>query len=398
MQKGYRLIFCIVCFVCFMGEACFSMAQTTDDLKRIEKQLQEERKTQAETERKSSRLADEIKNVQKQMVKSAIAVHEKEAQLEELESKQQALAEEQALLEEKLAHSKAQIVQMATAMQTLALRPQERMFFNAQDPVNALRNRLILKRGIPTVQKLTEQTTEDLKKLSQTKVEMQVQTRKLKDTMKNLNERTAKMNGLIAKKTRLQAQYDASHQESKKRISQLAGQAKDLKDLLDKLAIEKKRRAQKLAQQKKTTSNKSVQQETTVTGAAKVSSFKRARGMLSYPVRGTIIENYGDKTATNMYAKGITIQAKAGATIIAPFKGSVLFAGPFKSYGKMLIIDNGDNYMTLLAGLDQINASVGQDVMSAEPVGKMSAEHSKLYVEIRKDGQAIDPRPWFIAK
>ena len=81
--------------------------------------------------------------------------------------------------------------------------------------------------------------------------------------------------------------------------------------------------------------------------------------------------------------------------MIAPFDGSVLFSGPFKNYGHLLIIDNGDNYLTLLAGMAKSYVGVGQDILAGEPVGVTRPQNPTLYIEIRKDGIAVNPRPWF---
>ena len=119
------------------------------------------------------------------------------------------------------------------------------------------------------------------------------------------------------------------------------------------------------------------------------------KGKLSFPVVGRVVENFGESTVKGMHSKGLTIQTRPGTTLRSPIGGAVLFAGPFKSYGKMLIIDCKDGYLLLLAGLDEINVSAGQDVIEGEPVGRMGVERLNLYIEIRKDGQAIDPMPWF---
>ena len=94
----------------------------------------------------------------------------------------------------------------------------------------------------------------------------------------------------------------------------------------------------------------------------------------------------------------MTIKARAGAHVIAPFDGTVLFAGPFKNYGQLLIIDNGNNYLTLLAGMERIDTNVGQEVLAGEPIGQMKESNPDLYIEIRKDGQPVDPAPWFISR
>jgi septal ring factor EnvC (AmiA/AmiB activator) len=83
-----------------------------------------------------------------------------------------------------------------------------------------------------------------------------------------------------------------------------------------------------------------------------------------------------------------------------------MFAAPFRSYGPMLIVDCGGGYYAVLAGLARLDAAVGQRVLSGEPLGVMPgwdprapARHRpELYVELRHDGQPIDPAPWLRTK
>ena len=98
----------------------------------------------------------------------------------------------------------------------------------------------------------------------------------------------------------------------------------------------------------------------------------------------------------------------AGAVVSAPADGSVLFSGPYRTYGQLLIINAGGGYYVLLAGMDRISVAPGQFVLSGEPVGAMGdgstrmaaaaavgAAQPVLYIELRKDGTAIDPGPWW---
>ena len=135
------------------------------------------------------------------------------------------------------------------------------------------------------------------------------------------------------------------------------------------------------------------------------SSFSKAKGALPYPARGNVIRRFGSKIAVGT-AKGISIQSRTGARVIAPFDGRVIFAGNFRTYGNLLIIAHGEGYHSLLAGLGTINTTVGEWVLAGEPVGVMpvtrlaSGEATatggsrRLYLEIRKDGEPINPRPW----
>ncbi len=394
-------LFFLMSFVClsFLSFSAFS-EPTKDDLIKIERELQAERKVQLESQRKSDKLADEIRSVQRQMVRSAKAVQEKEDHLLHLDRKLEELRTEEASLLEKLSKSKARTVHLVTALQSLALRPREQIFLEKQAPSHILRSRLMLNSSVPIARRMTQEVLSDMQKLEETKVEIQTQIRRVKETMEKLNERTNQMNGLISRKLRLQAQYDASHQKSGKKIVALANQANDLKELLQKIEKERLRRLEeerlrKEKEQELAQEQEIVQPTLNPFSSNKGQSFERLRGKLSYPVVGRVVENFGDSTVKGMHSKGLTIQTRAGTTLRSPISGAVLFAGPFKSYGKMLIIDCKDGYLLLLAGLDDINVGAGQDVIEGEPVGKMGSERLNLYIEIRKDGQAIDPKPWF---
>jgi len=89
-----------------------------------------------------------------------------------------------------------------------------------------------------------------------------------------------------------------------------------------------------------------------------------------------------------------------GAQVIAPHDGLVAFSGPFRGYGLLLIIEHAEGYHTLLAGMARIDATVGQRLLAGEPVGVMGQDEAKpaLYVELRRQGQPVNPSPWLTAQ
>ena len=124
-------------------------------------------------------------------------------------------------------------------------------------------------------------------------------------------------------------------------------------------------------------------------------NFAKARGHLSKPARGPITVAYGAETSKGVTSKGISIQTRPQAQVISPYDGSVIFAGPFRGYGKLIIIEHGDGYMSLLAGMEDIDCEVGQMLLAGEPIGQMpDSEGSNLYVELRKNNKPIDPAAW----
>ena len=125
-------------------------------------------------------------------------------------------------------------------------------------------------------------------------------------------------------------------------------------------------------------------------------NFVKAKGKLSRPARGSIITAYGQETAKGVSSKGIIIKTRAQAQVIAPFDGSVLFAGPFRGYGNLIIIEHGKGYTSLLAGLDSIDCELGQLLLAGEPIGLMPDDgDAKLYMELRKNNHPINPISWF---
>ncbi len=138
--------------------------------------------------------------------------------------------------------------------------------------------------------------------------------------------------------------------------------------------------------------------------------FATAQAKLPLPAQGRRVLAFGEKTQYGAHSKGIVIETRPGAQITAPCDGWVVYAGEFRSYGQLLIINAGDGYHVLLAGMSQIDATPGQFVLAAEPIGTMTGAgagktgqgtpppgSSVLYVEFRKDGRPIDPDPWWVA-
>ena len=119
-------------------------------------------------------------------------------------------------------------------------------------------------------------------------------------------------------------------------------------------------------------------------------------------------ETFGSPDGLGGLERGVSVATLAGATVSAPADGAVLLSERYRSYGQLLIINAGGGYYMLLAGLDRISVLPGQFVLAGEPVGAMGdgavrmaaaaaigAAEPVLYIELRKDGTAIDPGPWW---
>ena len=135
--------------------------------------------------------------------------------------------------------------------------------------------------------------------------------------------------------------------------------------------------------------------------------FHLAKAKLPKPTSGKLVLKYDERTQYGGNSKGTVFETRHAAQITSPCDGWIVYAGPFRSYGQLLIINAGGGYHVLLAGMTRIDVQPGQFVLAAEPVGtmsdapptvKMSSSETSpvLYVEFRKDGRPIDPTPWWV--
>ena len=126
-------------------------------------------------------------------------------------------------------------------------------------------------------------------------------------------------------------------------------------------------------------------------------------GALAFPVAGRVVRRFGAPDGPGRTYKGIAVAARPGARVVAPLDGEAIFAGPFRRYGRIIIVEHAGGFHTLLAGLGRIDVRPGQKVLAGEPVGAMGAasgggERPRLHVELRRDGAPVDPLAWLSAR
>jgi septal ring factor EnvC (AmiA/AmiB activator) len=169
-----------------------------------------------------------------------------------------------------------------------------------------------------------------------------------------------------------------------------------------KVAAEKaeKEKARQVALQQARQAGQPPPAEEKATPARAVLPFSAAKGRMPYPARGKVVARYGETNEVGTINKGLVIATRGSAQVVAPYDGHVAFAGEFRGYGLLLIIEHGEGYHTLLAGMDRIDSTVGQRVVAGEPVGIMGGNEARptLYVELRRNGQPVNPLPWLTAR
>lgn len=369
-----------VAFVGLMiiGESGWAVpAATFDDLKAVENQLKQEQQAQKKSQQKVAVLTREVKEVQGDLISTAKKIQRKENELSALEQQKKEYLQKQEILEDKLDLTDKQLYRVMKGLQTLSLRPTELLLVQKKTPVQTLRSKMLMNYSVPMMGQIKQETLSDLQELMKVRQQLGDRVVRIQQVHFDLTEQNKKMNQLLAEKKKMQQRYTSDYMQSKKKAQMLATKAQDLKDLLKKLEEEQARKQQALR-------------------PVGTGRFERSYGRLSWPAGGQLMQHFGEKTGAGAHTKGVILRTHANGRLTAPFDGVVLFAGPFQNYGQLLIIDHGDNYMTVLAGMKQIDVMVGQELLAGEPIGAMGESYTDLYLEMRHQGQAIDPEPWFI--
>ncbi len=120
---------------------------------------------------------------------------------------------------------------------------------------------------------------------------------------------------------------------------------------------------------------------------------KTKKRTIQMPVQGTIVSDFGEGKDLNKSKYGLVFNVLEDSFITSPFNGIVVFAGKFRSYGNLVIIENDNNFLTILSGMNKIIISTGNEVLKGEPVAKVFVEkENQIYFELRYRGKVIDPK------
>ena len=411
-------------------------SQSTEDLEQIQEQIDQGKIEATELKQRAEDLAKDVARLQQSVIKSAAEVQDAEAEATRLEHELADLKAREQKGAADLDLKRAQLSQTLMALERLSLRPTAAAFFSGRTPVDEARAAMLLAAATQSLDQRARQLQSDLAEIQELREAAAERQEELATTVDRLAGENLRLAALLKEKSKLQEQTLAQSQEQKKRQGELASQAKSLKDLLERLeaaqAEEEERRkaaeaeaARKEAEAAERKARQAAEDaeednETQVASAqsgaqgtakstpppvmrlqpppADLPAVPEKEGGLIRPARGEIAAKFGQSTDAFGEGKGMVIQTRSGAQVVTPFDGQIVFEGPFRSYGQILIIEHRGGYHTVLAGLAHVEVIVGQWLKAGEPVGAMidTAEgRPQLYIELRRSGQPFDPAPWF---
>jgi septal ring factor EnvC (AmiA/AmiB activator) len=352
------------------------------------------------------------------------SVSEAERRISEAEARLETLTGSEEAIQRSLSTRRAVIAEVLAALQRMGRRPPPALLAAPEDMLAAIRTSMMLGSVIPEMKAEAEALAADLQDLLQLRGSIAAERDGLATDVEKLRADRLRLAALVEARQSALAAAEQALGAERNRAAELAKQAASLKDLIARMESEVAAAARGAAEARRADeARKNAAAPPPPEGRLKTAfapfkdpgrlapatAFVETKGLLPLPASGSVRRSFGAPDGFGGSEKGIMIATRNEATVVSPSDGWVAFAGPYRSYGQLLIVNAGQGYYIILAGMERINVNVGQFVLAGEPVAIMgdgaaktaaaiaiSAAEPVLYVEFRKDGAAIDPGPWWV--
>jgi septal ring factor EnvC (AmiA/AmiB activator) len=388
-----------------------SDTSASDKAKR-ERELQILREEQRKAAESEARLKAEVESLGKDrsklneaLIDTAARVRALETQIATREGRIQTLDDNERTIRDSLVERRAVIAEVLAALQRIGRRPPPALMVRPEDALQSVRTAMMLGGVLPEMRLEAEALIADLTELVRLRKEIADEVEHSKRDLAALAQDRQRITLLVEERQKKQTETERALASERERAVDLARRAETLQELIAKLEQEPGARSTESG--RPAPGRPSLAALKDPGRLAPAVAFASAKGALPLPVNGVKIREFGASDRLGGTEKGLSISTRAGAQVTAPCDGWVVYAGPFRSYGQLLILNAGGGYHILLAGMERISVDLGQFVLTGEPVAVMGggaqtaalvavgSSQPVLYVEFRKDGIPVDPGPWW---
>ncbi|MGJ8572351.1 MAG: murein hydrolase activator EnvC family protein [Hoeflea sp.] len=332
------------------------------------------------------------------------------------------LSERQDSVRLSLISRRSVLAEILAALQRIGRDPPPALLVTPEDALSSVRSAILLGAVVPEIRAETEALAADLKELASLRQAIAAERLSLASALERNAEEEQRLASLASEKTALQEESSRRLERERKRAEALSVRSNELESVITTLADEivalkqAAEAARKVEQDRQRQLAEQLERARAFAAVAvpdknrimPAYAFSKLTGTLLLPTHGETVRYFGADDGAGHTLAGEVLATQKGATVSAPADGWIAYAGPFRSYGQVVIIDTGENHHVVLAGMEKIKVSAGRFVVAGEPLATMgqtrfagsaalslASERPTLYIEIRKDGQPVDPRSWW---
>lgn len=361
------------------------VAQTRAALAEARGQARAARVRGEKLEAEAARVVEAADRTAQESAALAARIQQAEAEIAQHQAQIRLIGHQRDALREVLSARQRPLIELTAALQRLSRRPVVFALLRPGSVQDAMHLRAMLATMIPEVERRTVALRTELTRFRALQQQAEAVSGRLRASMGELAERRVRLAG-IETRQRLAARSAAgiADRETENALA-LAEQARDLTGLVDQLGRSAQLRDQ-LAQLPGPVLRPPQPERSTVTETAASPPPDLGLPRYTLPVDGRLVGGFGDPRS-----RGISIAARAGAQVVAPGGGRVVFAGPYRGYGKIVIIDHAGGWTSLVTNLFQLDARVGQVVIAGAPLGLAGSGQPVLTLELRHQGNPVNP-------
>src|SRR5450432_102586 len=398
-------------------------AASPDAIKQREQELEAARaqqKSAAELQLKLQAdlgaIGQDRSKLNQRLIDIAGQVRSVEARIGDAETRLRPLDSREQQIRGSLGSRRSEIIEVLATLQRAGRRMPPALLVRPEDALQSLRTAMLLGSVVPELRGRAERLSTDLGELVSVRKSIATERDQLAVDRDKLRDDQTRLAALVDERQRKQSSIEKDMAAESARAIALSQQADGLEGLIAKMEQDVKSAARAAASASLRGAPVAPNGKPNLGGlkdSARLSpaiAFASAKGLFALPVNGVKIREFGGSDGSGGVEKGISLSTRAGAQVTTPCDGWVVYAGPFRSYGQLLILNAGGGYHVLIAGMERISVNIGQFVLTGEPVATMGTTTSQvasihatnasqpvLYVEFRKDGTPIDPGPWWAA-
>lgn len=345
-------------------------------LEDLNTKLQDKKTEEKVLKKKIQNLKGALAITKKDLIDLAKKMKEQETRLLGLQKKIKDLETQQEIIHLRLKKDQKSISQLLIALQRIRRTPPEAVIVRPEAPLKTAQSAMLLQTILPGIHKRAESFKNDITRLEELIQESEQARHSAVQASKELDFQHTDMISLLEERKSLYRKTIQDHEKQEKEVLRIAHQAQNLRDLLNK--IEQKERTAK--------KRKNI----------KPLAAKDTIRNVQIPIIGPIQVGFGQVNDIGAQSQGLQIEGRPKGLVISPLAGTVRYGGEFKNYGTIIIIEHKGGYHSLIAGLGQIQTTVGQSVIAGEPIGllpdsSLGGSKPSLYYELRYKGQPIDP-------
>lgn len=318
----------------------------------------------------------------------ASRVQQAEAEIAAAEARVKIIATLQRAQKARLAARQQPLARLTAALQSMARRPTVLALVQPGSIDDLVRVRAVLATTLPRVEAETAALRKDIARSRDLARQATRAMALQKESRKQLAYRRAELARLEARaRTRSRALASSSRLEEERALG-LSERARDLDSLVGDLEASATLRQRLAALEGPVLRPPRPQASEVVENAAPPASS--ARPAYRLPTPGAIVTGFGEVSATGVRSRGLTLATRPGAQLVAPADGRIAFAGRYRGFGQIVIIEHVGGWTSLITGLSRTRLKVGERIAQGDPIGRAAENRPRITVELRRNGRPID--------